>query len=41
MTGLVLAADEDQYAEMVLAVACGQTDKSAIADFFRANVKPA
>ena len=38
--GFVLTADPDDYAELVLAVARGEIPKSAIADFFRANVEP-
>lgn len=33
-----LVAGEDEYADLVLSVACGETGKSAIAEFFRANV---
>lgn len=36
-----LTADNDTYADLVLTVACGETSKSAIAEFFRANTTPA
>ena len=36
-----LTADQDAYAERVLAAASGQTSKSAVAEFFRANSEPA
>jgi death-on-curing protein len=32
-----LTADNDAYAELVLSVARGETPKSAVAEFFRAN----
>ena len=32
-----LTADNNSYAELVLSVARGETPKSAVADFFRAN----
>ncbi len=36
-----LTADNDTYADLVLTVACGETPKSAVAEFFRANTTPA
>jgi prophage maintenance system killer protein len=36
-----LVAGEDAYAELVLSVARGETPKSAVAEFFRANTTPA
>ena len=33
-----LTADQTAYAELVLSVARGETSKSAVAEFFRANV---
>ena len=36
-----LSADNDAYADLVLAVARGETPKSAVAEFFRANTIPA
>jgi death on curing protein len=36
-----LTADNDTYADLVLAVASGETPKSAVAEFFRANTMPA
>jgi death-on-curing protein len=41
LNGLRLVADPSAYTELVLAVARGETGKSAIAEFFRANVSPA
>ncbi len=38
---LRLTADSDAYAELVLSVARGETPKSVVADFFRANPVPA
>ncbi len=35
-----LTADNDTYADLVLSVARGETPKSAVADFFRANTVP-
>ncbi len=35
-----LTADNDTYADLVLTVARGETPKSAIAEFFRANTTP-
>jgi death-on-curing protein len=36
-----LTTDNDTYANLVLSVARGETPKSAVADFFRANAVPA
>jgi death on curing protein len=36
-----LTADQASYADLVLSVACGDTPKSAVAEFFRANTSPA
>jgi death-on-curing protein len=36
-----LTAGEDAYAELVLSIARGETPKSAVAEFFRANTVPA
>jgi len=36
-----LTADNDTYADLVLTVARGETPKSAVAEFFRANKIPA
>lgn len=36
-----LTADDDTYADLVLGVARGETPKSAVAEFFRANTVPA
>jgi death-on-curing protein len=38
MNGMTLAAGEDEYAELVLAVARGECSKSAAAEFLRANM---
>jgi death-on-curing protein len=35
-----LTADQDEYADLVLSVARGETPKSAAAEFFRANTRP-
>jgi len=35
-----LIADPDRYAELVLSVARGETPKSSVADFLRANTVP-
>jgi death on curing protein len=40
LNNVQLAADEDAYADLVLSVARGETPKSAIAEFFRANTAP-
>ncbi len=37
MNNLRLSADQDAYAELVFSVARGETRKSAVAEFFRAN----
>ena len=39
INGVPVIADEVEAAEMVLAVAQGQADKAAIADFLRQNSK--
>ena len=39
MNGTSLTASEDNYAELVISVACGSTSKSAVAEFLRANVR--
>lgn len=36
-----LTADNDAYADLVVSVARGETPKSAVAEFFRANTIPA
>ena len=41
LNGVRLTAEEDAYAEMVLSVARGETPKSAVAEFLRANTEPA
>ncbi len=41
MNDLRLTAGDDAYFELVYSVACGQTPKSVVADFFRANTVPA
>ena len=38
---LHFTADPDAFAELTLSIASGETSKSAVAEFFRANVKPA
>jgi death-on-curing protein len=40
LNNLLLTAEPDAYAELVLSVAHGKTFKSAVAEFFRANTKP-
>jgi len=40
LNGLLLTASDDDYAELVLSVARGETSKSAAAEFLRANCKP-
>lgn len=35
-----LTADQTAYADLVLSVACGETPKSSIAEFLRANTAP-
>ena len=37
LNGMRLAASEDQFGELVLATARGESSKSAIAEFFRAH----
>jgi death-on-curing protein len=39
MNDVRLTAGQDAYADLVLSVACGDTPKSAVAEFFRANTK--
>jgi death-on-curing protein len=39
LNGAQLRADEDVYEQLVLSVACGQTGKSALAEFFKAHCK--
>lgn len=39
LNGLQLVAEQDAYADMVLSVACGETAKSAVAEFFRAHTR--
>jgi death-on-curing protein len=39
LNGIRLTADEDSYADLVLAVARGETSKSAVAEFFRTNTE--
>jgi death on curing protein len=41
LNNLRLTADQASYADLVLSVACGETPKSAVAEFFRANTAPA
>jgi death-on-curing protein len=36
-----LTADPEAYADLVLSVACGETPKSAVAEFLRDNTEPA
>jgi death-on-curing protein len=38
MNDLCLVAEQDDYANLVLSVAQGETSKSAVAEFFRAHV---
>jgi death-on-curing protein len=38
INGLRLTAADDAYADMVVSVACGDTSKSAVAEFFRAHM---
>ena len=38
LNNMRLTADQASYAEIVLSVACGETPKSAVAEFFRKNV---
>jgi death-on-curing protein len=37
LNNVQLTSDEDAYADLVLSVARGETPKSAVAEFFRAN----
>jgi death-on-curing protein len=39
--GLHLIADQDDYTDLVIAVASGKTSKSAVAEFYRKNAKTA
>jgi death-on-curing protein len=41
MNGVELIAGQDDYAELVLSVARGETSKSAVAEFLRANTESA
>jgi len=41
LNNMRLTADNDSFADMVLSVARGETPKSAVAEFFRANMIPA
>ena len=41
LNNLTVTAGNDAYAELVLSVARGETPKSAVAEFFRANTTPA
>jgi prophage maintenance system killer protein len=41
LNGVRPTADNDAYADLVLAVARGETAKSGVAEFFRANTIPA
>jgi len=41
LNAMRLMADNDAYADLVLAVARGEMPKSAVAEFFRRNVIPA
>jgi death-on-curing protein len=40
MNEMQLTADQDAYADLVLSVARGETSKSAVAEFLRANITP-
>ena len=40
LNNVQVAAEEDAYADLVLSVARGETPKSAVAEFFRANTAP-
>jgi death-on-curing protein len=40
LNGVKIAASEDDYAELVLSTARGETSKSAIAEFLRAHTTP-
>jgi death-on-curing protein len=39
MNDMLLSSDADEYAELVLSIARGETSKSAAAEYFRANAK--
>jgi death-on-curing protein len=41
LNNMRLTADQESYADLVLSVARGETAKSAVAEFFRANIAPA
>jgi death-on-curing protein len=41
LNGMRLVASEDQFADLVLATARGEINKSAIAEFFRNQTEPA
>ncbi len=41
LNGVRLTAGQDAYADLVLSVACGETLKAAVAQFFRDHTKPA
>lgn len=41
MNNMRLTATQSAYADLVLSVACGETPKSAVAEFFRSNTVPA
>jgi death-on-curing protein len=41
LNNVQLTADQASYAELVLSVACGETSKSAVAEFLRANTASA
>jgi death on curing protein len=38
LNNMLLTADPTAYADLVFSVACGETPKSAVAEFFRANI---
>jgi len=40
LNDLLLTAEQDVYADLVLSVVRGETSKSAVAEFFRASAKP-
>jgi death-on-curing protein len=40
LNGVRLTVDQDAYVNLVLSIARGETAKSAIAEFFRANTQP-
>lgn len=39
MNDVELLAGEEEYADLVLSVACGKTSKSEVADFFRSQTR--